>query len=176
MNWIRSGRVWLAIALSLNATLVAAHFYYRWKAVHALPPSLPSRLPVPSGRTLDGLEVTPHALSSGSCHLARYASARCGYCTRDHEIYLRLERALLQRGCNSLMLAPTDDVFPQPVGAERISVAYTTLAFSRGAALSGTPTTVVTAPDWSILWSKVGAMEPSDVEEATRALGRLKAP
>jgi hypothetical protein len=165
-------RVWLLLALAGNAGLWLAyrHAGRALAAAERMPPG--ERLPRPTGRTLDGEEVTTGELDR-PCHLLRYASASCGSCGRDQALFLEIERTLRARGCSSIQLAPSDRAFSHPVDPLRVNLAFPSVPFASGLAVTSTPTTIVTDRDWKVSWSRIGTLRRSDVDAAVRAASRL---
>jgi hypothetical protein len=104
---------------------------------------------------------------------ASYASASCGSCGRDQALFLEIERTLRARGCSSIQLAPSDRAFSHPVDPLRVNLAFPSVPFASGLAVTSTPTTIVTDRDWKVSWSRIGTLRRSDVDAAVRAASRL---
>ncbi len=166
-------RAWLAAALAGNGGLLLAyrHVSRELTAVERMPRG--ERLPRPTGRTLDGSEISAGELEQ-PCHLLRYASAKCSVCRQDYGLFVEIEKALRARGCSSIQLAPSYEAFARPIDPLRINLAFPAVPFASGLGVVSTPTTIVAGGDWKVVWSRIGTLRPSDVDSAVRAASRLR--
>jgi len=170
---LRDSRLWASIALAINLSALSAHVWlsHQRKALQVLPRGL--ELPTPSGLSPTSLESRAEGYFGKACHLVRYASATCAPSVRDHAIYLGLEQRAMEMGCSSTLVAPTPAEFPEPLEGHRINFGLVPLSFSQAMPFTATPTTMLADTSWVLEWSKIGALDIQDVEDALGRVARM---
>jgi hypothetical protein len=156
----------MVAGLVTNAGLLAAHLALSWEAKASSTHKLGATLVAAEGLVDAGVPLTETS-QARPCHLLRYGSDTCAACAADRAIYLRLAEALSRRGCDVVSLAPGPRFFdamnPFP------KLAFPTARFAETVDLQFTPTTIVADRGWSVVWSKIGALDKTDVAAASRA-------
>lgn len=151
--------------LALLATLVlSAYHFHLWREARVYQFRTGTRLVAPVGMTLDGTVLSSQSWTD-RCYVLRYASKTCAASRSDVEVLRQIENGLRMRGCGSVLLAPSKEVFPE-TQASRINIVSTRVSFAHAADFTFTPTTMVVDHEWRILWAKVGSLNPSDVQPA----------
>jgi hypothetical protein len=161
----------VAAVLLVNLGALAAHLVLRQRlaTVGDLRPG--ARLAAPSGIAADGRTVATNEYAGHPCHVVRYESTRCGYCTLDHAVFERLAREASGRSCSVTIVAPApDQFFSRPVSEASLALAYPTVEAARSLPSYGTPTTIVADGGWTVAWSKSGALGDADPPRAFAAL------
>ena len=121
-----------------------------------------------SGVSRNGVLVNTDVKSGRPCHLIRYASKSCKWCSMDSGNWQSLATFFSRKGCDVFVLAPSSDLMPPPngEGIPEIQVAF--VPFGAFGELRGTPTTVLLDRSWQVLWGHKGAMDP-------QILGKVRA-
>jgi len=169
MNRLRSIEFWCFVLLIVNVITVGVDFYFR-RATAALEP-------FPPGQTLSS---TPGISAHGSsrkpgapCHLVRYASVYCPYCSPKYsESWNELEKTLTAKGCDATIVSPFSGDLPLQDGPARESrLDGVSLEFARSVQFTSTPITLLLDHDWKIVWSHIGILDSNDSDQAQHAAG-----
>lgn len=159
-----------AFAVLLNIAAIGTRSYLDHKfAAGAV--SQPSGTIVPAtGVTTNGQVVLQNP--ARPCHIVRYTSIHCAYCRRDQPLWERLEATLTKKACDSISLGPLGSDMPKDaaIASDHQILVAVPAAFARKIDLFATPTTVVLDRNWNVIWSRVGVLDPNDIEEAEAAL------
>jgi len=110
------------------------------------------------------------AAANSRCHVVRFGSRTCPFSRSDDYLFRRLETKLIGEGCDSTVLAPSSDVQPDGYSQTRSRhiLNEVSLEFLRHAKLTRTPTTMILAQRWRLIWLKVGVMTEQDLAEISR--------
>jgi hypothetical protein len=169
MNRLRNVELWCVVLLAFNVATAGLDFYFRGSAAAATP--------FPRGQMISANPgITAHgALEAAgpSCHLVRYASAYCSYCSPKYsQSWNDLEKALTAKGCDAIIVSPFSGDFPLSQGnTPEQQLAGVSLQFARSTRFRSTPITLLLDHDWRIVWSHVGTVENYDFQQALRAAG-----
>ncbi|MGH9479132.1 MAG: hypothetical protein ACRD1A_07870 [Terriglobales bacterium] len=110
---------------------------------------------------------------TGSCLLLRYVSRTCAYCRSGKTAWDMMASALGRLGCQPLGVVPDASSALAPsnfgVGGDR-QLVWLSMDWVTAWHPIATPTTLIFGRDRRILWSKVGALQASDVAGATAAV------
>ena len=167
---LRDPRLWFGAAILVAVVAMGANLWVA-RILRAAPLFRPGdTFALPVGRTVDGAHVDASAHGAHACSVVRYASERCPFCQADAPVFAALEDALGRFDCVTWLLAPAPELFPQPARAGRVNLAFLDVASARGLHLAETPTTIVVDRTGVIRWSKIGALEPPDVDAAVAAV------
>jgi len=169
MSRLKSVEFWCFLLLMVNVVTVAADLYFR-RAIAASTPLPPGQMI--SGRA--GITAAGKALTSGSaCHLVRYASTNCPYCSaRYSQAWDDLERALTGKGCDAIIVSPYATDLPPGDGViPEQRLAAVSLQFMESTRFGSTPITLLADRDWKIIWSRVGVLDEEDYRQAVRIAG-----
>lgn len=170
MKWLKSFEFWCFLLILVNVATAGADFYFRRTAA-ALVGFPPGQVlsSGPLGITADG-NPPP---SGAACHLVRYASINCRYCSPKYsQPWNDLERTLTGKGCDSIIVSPYAGDFP--LADEKTpeqKLAGVSLQFMKSTEFNSTPITLLVDRDWGIVWSHVGVVEKEDSQEAVRQAG-----
>ncbi len=172
MKWPKNIEFWCFLLMAINVATAAADFYFR-RSANALLPFPPGQviLSGPLGITSTG---NPPA-SGASCHLVRYASINCRYCSpKFSQPWNDLERTLTGRGCDSIIVTPYAGDFPlADEKTPKQKLAGVSLQFMKDTDFNSTPITLLVDHDWRIVWSHVGVLEEDDRQQALHAVDSL---
>lgn len=160
------GRRAVLAVLVVNLLALAAHAGLRHRVDSLTQVAAGRRLTTPSGIARDGRTISGADYAERKCHVVRYESTRCPHCATDRGRFASLVQAGARRGCSMTVVAPSPDQFFDDAAPAVVELAYPSVEASRTLPAYGTPTTLVARSDWTVLWSKRGALEESDVEEA----------
>ncbi|HEY6350579.1 MAG TPA: hypothetical protein VI636_14325 [Candidatus Angelobacter sp.] len=169
MNRLKSVEFWCFLLLMVNVATAGVDFYFR-RSTAALEP-------FPSGREVSGrLGITVGGSppeSGAACHLVRYASTYCGYCSPKYsEPWNDLEKTLTHKGCDSIIVSPYSGDLPPGDGATpEQKLAGVSLQFIKSTHFTSTPITLLLDRDWKIVWSHIGVVESGDAQHALRLAG-----
>jgi hypothetical protein len=167
MNRLRNIEFWCVVLLVLNLATAGFDFYLRRSAASALP--------FPSGQIISakpGITAAGRPPDAGpSCHVVRYASINCGYCSPERsQSWNDLEKALTAKGCDAIIVSPFSGDFPLGDGkTTEQRLAGVSMKFVRSTSFHSTPITLLLDRDWKIVWSHVGTVDGDDVQQALRA-------
>jgi len=123
---------------------------------------------VPIGGLLPAFESGSILTSAGApCHVIRYESKACPFCTKDRTAWEELRRDLQRRGCDAFVLSdgPNSQI-EYPLRDNVHPITSFTVAQASALRLYRTPTTLVTNGQWRVTWAHVGGMSPGDRAEA----------
>jgi len=166
MNQLKSVELWCFVLLIANLATAGADFYFRRTAV--------SMVPFPPGQALPG---APGITTAGSppargapCHLVRYASVYCGYCSAKYsQAWNELEKVLTRKGCDAIIVSPYSGDLPLTDGKiPEQRIAGVSLQFAKSARFTSTPITLLTNRDWRIVWSHIGVLGDDEYRQAVR--------
>ncbi len=97
MKFLKNGEFWCLLFLIVNLGTIGTDVYFRYQAGRLQPLGSGRPMPVATGVAAD---QNPASLGE-SCHLVRYASANCRYCSAKFSgPWDELENTLEQKGCN----------------------------------------------------------------------------
>lgn len=169
MNRLRSIEFWCFALLVMNLATAGLDFYARRVAAGIVP--------FPPGRTLSatpGIVAGRRVPAAGApCHLVRYASVFCSYCSPKYsQAWSDLERTLTGRGCDATIISPFSNDLPFSNGAaQEYRLDAVSFQFARSVQFTSTPATLVLDHDWRIVWSHVGVLDGNDVGQAVSSAG-----
>lgn len=171
MKWLKNIEFWCFLLITVNVATAGADFYFRRSASALLPFSPGQAISGPPGITATG---NPPA-TGAACHLVRYASINCRYCSPKYsESWNDLERALTGRGCDSMIVSPYAGDFPlADEKTPKHKLAGVSLEFMKSTSFNGTPITLLVGRDWRIVWSRVGVLDEEDRQQALHAMDTL---
>lgn len=168
MKWLKNIEFWCFLLIAMNVATAGADFYFR-RSANAL-------LPFPPGQVISsaslGITTSGSAPAPGaSCHLVRYASINCRYCSPNYsQPWNDLERTLTGKGCDSLIVTPYAGDFPQAdEKTPKQKLAGVSLQFMKSTDFNSTPITLLVDHDWRIVWSHVGVLDDDDRQQALHA-------
>jgi hypothetical protein len=169
MSRLKNAEFWCFLLLIINFATVGADFYFRRSAA--------ALTLYPPGQLISG---TPGITADGSppgtgapCHLVRYASINCGYCSPKYsQSWNDLERTLTRKGCDSIIVSPYSGDFPLADGTtSEQRLAGVSLQFVNSTHFTSTPITLLLDRDWKIVWSRVGTLDSNDSQQALHLAG-----
>jgi hypothetical protein len=169
MNRLKSLEFWCFVLLIINVVTVGVDFYFR-RAAAAL-------APFPPGQTLSsttGISAGGHpAATKASCHLVRYASVYCTFCSPKYsQAWNELEKTLTSKGCDATIVSPFSGDLPFANGqAPEYRLDGVSLQFAKSVQFTSTPITLLLDHDWKIVWSHIGILDGNDSQEALRSAG-----
>jgi hypothetical protein len=170
MKWLKSFEFWCFLLILVNVATAGADFYFRRSAAALV--GFPPGQMVSSGRLGITADGNPPA-GGAACHLVRYASINCRYCSPKYsQPWNDLERTLTGKGCDSIVVTPYAGDFP--LADEKTpeqKLAAVSLQFMKSTEFNSTPITLLVDREWRIVWSHVGVVEEEDSREAVRQAG-----
>jgi hypothetical protein len=174
MKWLKSAEFWCFLLILVNLATAGVDFYFR-RSANAL-------VPYPQGQVISsgplGITAAGNPPSAGrACHLVRYASINCRYCSpRYSQPWNDLERASTAKGCDSTIVTPFAGDFPlDDEKTPRQKLAGVSLQFMKNTGFNSTPITLLVDRDYRIVWSHVGVVEQDDGQQALQAIETLPA-
>lgn len=169
MKRLKSFEFWCFLLLIVNVATAGVDFYFR-RSTAALEP-------FPSGHQVadaPGITISGGPTASGrACHLVRYASTNCGYCSPKYsQPWNELEKTLTGKGCDAVIVSPYSGDLPLgDATTPEEKLAGVSLQFIRSTRFSSTPITLLLDSDWKVVWSHIGVVENDDLHEALRRAG-----
>ena len=174
MKWLKNIEFWCFLLIAVNMATAGVDFYFR-RSANAL-------VPYPSGQVISsdplGITAVGNPPATGpACHLVRYASINCRYCSPKYsQPWNDLERALTRRGCDSIIVSPYAGDFPlDDEKTPKQKLAGVSLQFMKSTGFNSTPITLLVNRDWRIVWSHLGVLEEDDRQQALNAMDTLPA-
>jgi hypothetical protein len=169
MNRLKSVEFWCLLLVIVNVVTAGADFYFRRAAAASVPLPPGQMISRPTGITAGG---TP-PVAGAPCHLVRYASINCGFCSPKYsKSWDDLERTLTRKGCDAIIVSPYATDLPLGDGTTpEQPLAGVSLQFMKSTRFNSTPVTVLVDRDWRILWSHVGVLDGNDYERALSMAG-----
>jgi hypothetical protein len=166
MNRLKSLEFWCVLLLMVNVATAGVDFYFRRSAAALEPYPLGHKVAGAPGITVNG----SHEESGRACHLVRYASTNCGYCAPKYsQPWNELEKALTDKGCDSIIVSPYARDLPQGNGTTpEQKLAGVSAQFIRSTRFNSTPITLLLDRDWKVVWAHIGVVELRDSQEALK--------